>query len=770
MSDKNINVDISADASGYRKSADEAKKITRDLVQDFDQAGKKISSTSFIPDTSNADEINRRLDELLGKQKQVKEGADQAGAAVSGMSSRMVLAGRVAATAAGLAGAGLLTVGAGALALAGNATRAADEMANLSKKTDLSAESLGAWQLPTAQSGTTLDELADGLKSTAKYLVEHEGNLRKLGITAKTSEGVLIQLAGVLSSMPNDDPRKMALANEVLGDSYQKLMPLLAEGEDGLRKLLERGRELNPVTNQLAREANYFYGQLEELKMSASGLGASLASRLLPHLNDIIKKMNDAARESGVLKSIWVGMKGAFEHAFGIDDMSKARQRLQEIKVELIQINDFLSGNKATAEHTRALIPRLKELGTEKAQLLKLLDPTPPETPRAAPPSDGVLEDILNPPRKEGRKGVGKAPGARREESSIYLDETRDLAELIKEVGKLTEGEKSHIQVLQDKVNAYSSLDPAVKNYLQTTIDQAKTTERLKVFEAESKKFVQENEDLNAKLLESDEKRVHAQLELEHKRSIERIQKLKIESAQVQELIDKENANYQLRIKEADQELEKTDKLSKRLGLSFTSAFENAVVGGEKFGDVVRGLTQDIARLTLRFLLTEKLMGAMESSASSLFPSILKGIGGLLGAFGSFGGASAAGGGGMAITGGGVTGFAAKGAWFDGPVSYFAKGDIFSSPTAFRFGPGGNRLGILGEEDTEAVMPLKRDSSGRLGVMASDGGGKRLTVTYAPTIQVDARTDRAEVFEIVHRAVRQGNADLVDKLFRQRMI
>jgi len=61
---------------------------------------------------------------------------------------------------------------------------------------------------------------------------------------------------------------------------------------------------------------------------------------------------------------------------------------------------------------------------------------------------------------------------------------------------------------------------------------------------------------------------------------------------------------------------------------------------------------------------------------------------------------------------------AAKGAYFDGAVSAFAKGGTFtnsivSSPTLFKFAKG---TGLMGEAGPEAIMPLKRDNNGNLGV------------------------------------------------------
>jgi phage-related minor tail protein len=56
-----------------------------------------------------------------------------------------------------------------------------------------------------------------------------------------------------------------------------------------------------------------------------------------------------------------------------------------------------------------------------------------------------------------------------------------------------------------------------------------------------------------------------------------------------------------------------------------------------------------------------------------------------------------------------------------------AKGGTFTNSvvherTLFRFARGG-KIGEMGEAGPEAIMPLQRDSRGRLGVIAQGGGG-----------------------------------------------
>lgn len=93
-----------------------------------------------------------------------------------------------------------------------------------------------------------------------------------------------------------------------------------------------------------------------------------------------------------------------------------------------------------------------------------------------------------------------------------------------------------------------------------------------------------------------------------------------------------------------------------------------------------------------------------------------------------------------------------------------ARGGVVNSPTPFMFANGGAmNYGLMGEAGPEAIMPLKRDSTGRLGVM---GGGKTIQVTYAPVYNIDSSTDRSQILTIVDRSVQRSNAELVEQLQR----
>lgn len=81
----------------------------------------------------------------------------------------------------------------------------------------------------------------------------------------------------------------------------------------------------------------------------------------------------------------------------------------------------------------------------------------------------------------------------------------------------------------------------------------------------------------------------------------------------------------------------------------------------------------------------------------------------------------------------------------------FAKGDAFtntvvSRPTAFAFGKGGANLGIMGEKDPEAVMPLQRGPDGSLGVQMYGDRRQAAAPPQEVTVKIVADDDRFNAY------------------------
>lgn len=198
--------------------------------------------------------------------------------------------------------------------------------------------------------------------------------------------------------------------------------------------------------------------------------------------------------------------------------------------------------------------------------------------------------------------------------------------------------------------------------------------------------------------------------------------------------------------------LESTRDVAGQTKSLFTNAFssmEDAVVqfaltGKLSFADFAKSVLADMARIAAR--------QASSSALSSLFGLAASAVGSY------FGGASSAG---STQAGYSSTYFPqAKGGAWSGGVQMFANGGAFSnsvvsSPTSFGMASG--KTGVMGEAGPEAIIPLARDSQGRLGV--SGGSSSSSTINVSVTVPASegggSSPDPARLAEAIKVVCRQ---------------
>jgi hypothetical protein len=166
-------------------------------------------------------------------------------------------------------------------------------------------------------------------------------------------------------------------------------------------------------------------------------------------------------------------------------------------------------------------------------------------------------------------------------------------------------------------------------------------------------------------------------------------------------------------LRDTQQQIERTSTVAADLGLSFSSAFEDAIVGGNDLRSVLRGLEADLVRIVTRKLVTEPLAEAASGFLGSLFASS--------------GGA-----------GGGV-GSSILGAITSAFSGFFATGGFIA--------PG--RWGIAGERGPEPVF------GGRTGATVQPAGGVTVVINQTFSGGMDART-RSQVAADTARAVERA--------------
>jgi phage-related minor tail protein len=189
---------------------------------------------------------------------------------------------------------------------------------------------------------------------------------------------------------------------------------------------------------------------------------------------------------------------------------------------------------------------------------------------------------------------------------------------------------------------------------------------------------------------------------------------------------------------------------AERMQDNFSNLFFDAITGELKtLEDYADAVFKSMARMLADFAAkaaVEGLFGeAGGGTGGGLFGAIAGGLAGIIGAGGGGGGAGATSGMMSMID---KTGYAygfSRGAAFAGPpaakhVVRMATGGVVSSPTYFPLADG---AALMGEAGPEGVLPLKRTSSGKLGVeVAGDGGGRTIKNKYNVNINVAAPEGR----------------------------
>lgn len=148
-------------------------------------------------------------------------------------------------------------------------------------------------------------------------------------------------------------------------------------------------------------------------------------------------------------------------------------------------------------------------------------------------------------------------------------------------------------------------------------------------------------------------------------------------------------------------------------------AFVSAIRGAESLGDALKNLLQDIGAVILKSMLMKHIISPI------------------------FGG-----------------GFADGGVFSGGNLVPFAKGGVVNKPTLFPFAKG---VGLMGEAGAEAIMPLKRNSSGQLGVSSEGGGGgtnitMNINAVDSQSFITMLRTNRATVESLVIENIYRNGA------------
>lgn len=211
-----------------------------------------------------------------------------------------------------MVGVGMTAVGGGIvgglMAMTKQAATYGDEIAKASKKTGMTTEDISRLRYAAERSGVGFGGLESALARMARSASEAAGGAEmyseaydRLGVSVTDANGELKggeqlfrEVAEGLKNVDNATERA-ALAQEIFGKSGAQLLPLLNEGEAGIKKLGDRAEELGMVlSGKAANDSERFNDALEDLKDTGTTIAMTLGQTLMPTIAEIAEKVSEA--------------------------------------------------------------------------------------------------------------------------------------------------------------------------------------------------------------------------------------------------------------------------------------------------------------------------------------------------------------------------------------------------------------------------------------------------------------------------------------------
>ena len=196
----------------------------------------------------------------------------------------------------------------GSLAAAGLAfAKVGSELNDLSQRTGVSVEALSELQFVFGQAGVEAADLETAIKKMQKAVVEAANGskganelIARLGLSvadlaAMTPEEMLSAFADGLATVSNPSERA-ALAMELFGKSGTKLLPVLAQGAEGLARMREYARDLGlTVSTDAAQAADALDDAIGELTATVRILVFEVGAALAPIFLEVVNVLRGVA-------------------------------------------------------------------------------------------------------------------------------------------------------------------------------------------------------------------------------------------------------------------------------------------------------------------------------------------------------------------------------------------------------------------------------------------------------------------------------------------
>lgn len=460
---------------------------------------------------------------------------------------------------------------------------AADKMGEAAEKAGITAESLSALGYAAEMSGSTQDNMTSALIKLSKQMSEAamgsesaKRAFESIGVSVldasgnlKSADTVFKEVAQRFSEIPNG-VEKTSAAIDIFGKSGADLIPTLNNGADGLQAMANEAQRLGVIIDtETAKASGEFNDNIDKLQKALAGLALTIGKEVLPVMIQITDVINEFNSSQNTASAIGQAFKVVFETIAVV-----AANVVYVLTAIGKEIGGIAGQLMAVAQLDFRLAKTIGEVMKEDATKARI-------------EIDKLTQSILNASSARQSLNDGK-------NNSLPKPKT------------FKSFKSDNLPKTTSKV-----VDDFGKELKKTTADREKL-----LLEDEMEIFRERNKIMD------EGRRVYEQTRTP-------IEKLNMEYERLNKLLEAGAINqdtYSRAVFDAmeafdatNKKMEESNKLAQELGMTFTSAFEDAIVAGTGLSDTLRGLAQDLLRIATRKLITEPLGAAFTSALGGMF-------------------------------------------------------------------------------------------------------------------------------------------------------
>lgn len=565
-----------------------------------------------------------------------------------------------------------------------------DHLQKLSTKTGIAVEELSKLQyaarlsdLSNEDLGASLVKLNRVMGDAANGSKDATAALARFGIAPDAGLSAIDAFRQIADRVKatGDETQIASGLNDVFGKSFAALLPLLKGGGDEIKKAGDELERFGGVmSGDLAKSSEEFNDNITRLSTKLTALKIEIIGPLVPLLTEISGSFAQASQKSDELSSSGQGLKTIFETVavLGANVAYVFNAVGTEIGGIAAQVVALSTGNFSAFSNIGAAMREDAEKARKDIDALtnRLLNFTP-SAAVAGKPSNGP--GISGTPGTASKSRASKAP-------------KDDHVETLAEASKFLTHTLTALDLAQLKVDSSGIVLTATQAELMRVMNDPR--------------FKQMPDEWKAMIT------AQAEFVIQSEKTAEQQQRLNdLLAATPTEKLEKQRETMQFLADAFLQGKISAEQFSEAANAALGRIPEAAEPARDSFLDLTT-VANDAAR-NMSNAFVDYLFDPMDKSIDDMLKSFLKATAKMIAQALML----------SAIKDGmsalGIPGFA-KGGVFDGGLQPFASGGVVTRPTAFKFASGGSfKSGVMGEAGPEAILPLKRDGNGKLGVSVS---------------------------------------------------